>query len=84
MRRITVKYRESGERMKTKNYLANAIDTADMKAQHDAEAKKIVADKGVLSWIVKYTVKEGNFLPSDSYNRRNSYAFTGGNCKKFY
>lgn len=44
--------------MKTKNYLANAIDTADMKAQYDAEAKKIVADKGVLSWIVKYTVKE--------------------------
>ena len=44
--------------MKTKTYLANAIDTADMKAQYDAEAKKIVADKGVLSWIVKYTVKE--------------------------
>lgn len=44
--------------MQTKTYLANAIESADEKAQYDGEAKKITADKGILSWIVKYTVKE--------------------------
>lgn len=44
--------------MKKKTYLAEAIETADMKAQYDAQAKRIVADRGVLSWIVKYTVRE--------------------------
>lgn len=44
--------------MKKKTYLANSIEIASMKAQHDAQAKKIVADRGVLSWIIKYTVEE--------------------------
>lgn len=44
--------------MKRNTYLTEAITTAEMKAQYDAEAKKIVADKGVLSWIVKHAVKE--------------------------
>ena len=56
--KISVGYRESGGQMKKKTYLADAINIAEMKAQYDTEAKKIVADKGVLSWIVKYTVKE--------------------------
>lgn len=44
--------------MKRKTYLAKAIEIADMKAQYDGEAKKIVADKRVLAWILKYTVRE--------------------------
>lgn len=44
--------------MKKKTYLAEAIETARIKAQYDAQAKMIVADKSVLSWIVKYTVEE--------------------------
>ncbi len=44
--------------MKKKTYLAEAIETAGMKAQLDARAKKIVADKSVLSRIIKYTVDE--------------------------
>ncbi len=39
--------------MKRKTYLAKAIEIADMKAQYDGEAKKIVADKKVLVWILK-------------------------------
>ena len=44
--------------MKKKTYLAETIETARIKAQYDAQAKMIVADKSVLSWIVKYTVEE--------------------------
>lgn len=44
--------------MKKKTYLANAIEIANMKAQYDSEAKKLVADKKVLAWILKYTVRE--------------------------
>lgn len=50
--------RESGEQMKKKTYLAESVETASMKAQYDTQAKKIVADKSVLSWIIKYTVEE--------------------------
>lgn len=44
--------------MEIKTYLADAIGTAGDKAQFDEHAKKIIADKGVLSWIIKYTVEE--------------------------
>lgn len=44
--------------MKKKTYLADVIGTVGDKAQLDASAKKIVSDKGVLSWIIKYTVEE--------------------------
>jgi hypothetical protein len=50
--------REREESMQEKTYLTHAIEIADMKAQYDGEAKKIVSDKGVLSWILKYTVEE--------------------------
>lgn len=46
--------------MKKKTYLAHVIETADEKAQYDSEAKKIVSDRGILSWIARYTVKELN------------------------
>ena len=44
--------------MKAKTYLTEAVETADKKAQYDSEAKKIVSDKGILSWIAQYTVEE--------------------------
>lgn len=44
--------------MQIKTYLTNAIEIASEKAQYDGEAKKITADKEILSWILKYTVKE--------------------------
>lgn len=44
--------------MKKKTYLADVIGTASDKAQFDEHAKRIIADKGVLSWIIKYTVEE--------------------------
>lgn len=39
-------------------YLSVAIHAADDKASYDAGAKKILADKQVLAWILKYCVKE--------------------------
>ena len=44
--------------MRKKTYLANAIDIADMQAEYDGEAKKLVSDRTILAWIVKYTVRE--------------------------
>ena len=52
------KTKESEEQMKAKTYLTEAVETADKKAQYDSEAKKIVSDKGILSWIAQYTVEE--------------------------
>lgn len=44
--------------MRKKTYLGNAVDVAGYKAQYDSEAKKLVSDKRVLSWIAKYCIKE--------------------------
>ena len=44
--------------MRKKTYLANAIDIVDMQAEYDGEAKKLVSDRTILAWIVKYTVRE--------------------------
>ncbi len=41
-----------------KNYLGRSIETADVKAQYDTYAKRIISDRTILSWIAKYTVKE--------------------------
>ena len=38
--------------------MANAIDIADMKAEYDSEAKKLISDRTILTWIVKHTVAE--------------------------
>ena len=43
---------------KEKNYLGRSMESADMKAQYDTYAKKIVSDRTILSWIAKYTIKE--------------------------
>jgi len=44
--------------MSNKTYLAHVLDIAQLKVQYDSEAKKIVADKGILSRIIKETVEE--------------------------
>lgn len=44
--------------MNRKTHLANTLSVAQMKAQYDSEAKKIVADKRILSRIIKEAVEE--------------------------
>lgn len=43
---------------KAKTHLANSIEVADAKSQIDENAKKLLANKQVLSWIFKHTVAE--------------------------
>lgn len=44
--------------MSRKTHLASTLSVAQMKAQYDSEAKKIVADKRILSRIIKEAVEE--------------------------
>lgn len=37
---------------------AGGIDTTEQKAQYDAACKKLLAEKIILAWIMKYTMKE--------------------------
>ena len=43
---------------KQKTHLANSIEVADVKSKMDENAKQLLANKQVLSWIFKHTVKE--------------------------
>lgn len=43
---------------KQKTHLANSIEVADVKCKMDENAKQLLANKQVLSWIFKHTVKE--------------------------
>ena len=43
--------------MSENSYLSNALYAAGDKAEYDAGAKKVLADKQVLAWILKYCVK---------------------------
>ena len=38
--------------------LSQSIDTVSDKEKYDAACKKILAEKIILAWIMKYTVKE--------------------------
>ena len=38
--------------------LANDIDASDGKAKYDTQIKKVLSNKIILSWIMKYTIKE--------------------------
>ena len=38
--------------------LADTIDASDVKAKYDAQIKAILANKHILSWIMKHTMKE--------------------------
>lgn len=51
--------REEMERKSLGNtYLFHALNIAENKEKYDTEVKKILSDKGILSWILKYTVEE--------------------------
>ncbi len=43
---------------KQKTHLANSVEVADVKSKMDENAKQLLANKQVLSWIFKHTVKE--------------------------
>ena len=44
--------------MKQKTTLAQGIDIAEQKAQYDAACKRVLAEKIILAWIMKHTMKE--------------------------
>jgi len=44
--------------MEGKNYLGNTIEIAADKAKYDTQVKKILSDKDILAWILKYCVAE--------------------------
>ena len=44
--------------MKQKTTLSQSIDTVQQKAQYDAACKKVLAEKIILAWIMKHTMKE--------------------------
>lgn len=44
--------------MKRNTHIANVLEAAGEKARYDAEVKKILSDKQILSWILKYGAKE--------------------------
>ena len=44
--------------MKQKTTLAKSIDIGEYKAQYDAACKKVLAEKIILAWIMKHTMKE--------------------------
>ena len=41
-----------------KNYILNTLELAGNKAKYDAQVKKILCDRRVLAWIMKYSVSE--------------------------
>ncbi len=44
--------------MEQKTTLSKSIDTTEQKAQYDAACKKVLAEKIILAWIMKHTMKE--------------------------
>ncbi len=44
--------------MKQKTHISNVLEGNDCKDRYDAEVKKILSDKTILSWILKYTTEE--------------------------
>ncbi len=44
--------------MKQKTHISDVLEGNDCKDRYDAEVKKILSDKTVLAWILKYTTKE--------------------------
>ena len=41
-----------------KTHISNALEAAEDKAKYDAQVKKILADKNILAWILKYAAQE--------------------------
>ena len=44
--------------MNNKTHIANVLESNATKSRYDAEAKRILADKTVLAWIMQYTIQE--------------------------
>lgn len=44
--------------MKVETSISNLIDIAGTKSKYDTEVKKLLADKTILAWIMKYSIKE--------------------------
>ena len=44
--------------MKRKTTLSQSIDITEQKAKYDAACKKVLAEKIILAWIMKHTMKE--------------------------
>lgn len=49
--------------MKAPTHITNIIEATDTKSRYDAEAKKILADKTILAWIMQYTMSEFKDYP---------------------
>lgn len=44
--------------MSEKTYLSHTVEECDAKSRYDTEIKKLLSDKTVLSWIMKYSMEE--------------------------
>ena len=44
--------------MEQKTTLSQSIDIVEQKAQYDEACKKVLAEKIILAWIMKHTMKE--------------------------
>ena len=44
--------------MEQKTTLSQSIDIVQQKAQYDEACKKVLAEKIILAWIMKHTMKE--------------------------
>ena len=44
--------------MEQRTTLSQSIDIVQQKAQYDAACKKVLAEKIILAWIMKHTMKE--------------------------
>lgn len=44
--------------MEQKTTLSQIIDAAEQKARYDASCKRVLAEKNILAWIMKYTMSE--------------------------
>ena len=49
---------------RTKTYLANTLEDAAGREQYNTEVRKLLSDKTVLAWILKYAV-EGFFIAAE-------------------
>lgn len=44
--------------MEINTNISNIVEATDVSARYDAEVKKILSNKNILAWIIKYTVSE--------------------------
>ena len=49
--------------MEQKTHISNVLESNDCKDQYDTQVKRILSDKTVLAWILKYTTSEFNEYP---------------------